>query len=59
MLIVFAIFMSCPTRRCPLEKSNIIITLDVIPSCTDQMSGIPCQPFGRNGWARGRSNVFM
>jgi hypothetical protein len=53
MLIDFAIFMSCPTRRRPLEKSNIIITLDVILSCIDQMSGIPCQPFERNGWARG------
>jgi hypothetical protein len=53
MLIDFAIFMSCPTRRRPLEKSNITITLDVRPLCTDQMSGIPCQPFERNGRARG------
>jgi hypothetical protein len=45
MLIAFAIFMSCPSRRRLLEKSNIIITLDVIPSCTGQMLGIPCQPF--------------
>jgi hypothetical protein len=41
MLIAFAIFMSYPKRRRSLEKSNIIITLDVIPSCTGQMLGIP------------------
>jgi hypothetical protein len=42
MLIAFAIFMSCATRRRPLEKSNIIVSLDVIPSCTGQMLGILC-----------------
>lgn len=47
MLIVFVIFMSCPIRRRPLEKNNIIITSDVTPSCIGQMLGVPCQPFGK------------
>jgi hypothetical protein len=53
MFIASAIFMNYPIRRRPLEKSSITITLDVTPSCTDQTSDIPCQPFKRNGWARG------
>jgi hypothetical protein len=53
MLIAVAIFTSCPTRRRPLGKNNIIITLDVVPSCTGQMLGILCQPFRKNGWVHG------
>jgi hypothetical protein len=53
MLIVFAIFMSCLITRRALRKSSIITTLDVIPSCTGLMQGVPCQPFEKNGRVHG------
>jgi hypothetical protein len=42
MLIVFAIFMSYPTRRRPMERSNIIIILDATPLYIVQMLGFMC-----------------
>jgi hypothetical protein len=44
MSIVSAIFINCPIRRRPLEKSNITTTLDVIPSYTIRYPE-PCANF--------------